>query len=246
VVQPAQLFSPTIEGTDWITNSSGSFYYTGVPAANNLAASVVPGLASVTDPTGLNEALPGFTTYVNAGSVMYAINQSGENYTVFANTTMASWPSSVTMIGVGVATSGGSITNITQTFGGNLVATGGTTTNPTKILTDSKQTATLSAPWSTAPQALEYMLMSDQTVMVSAELTVPTGIGSNPTTVTTLGSAYWPGRTEHIMAIENAGSPFTAIPHICDVTTAGIIEVYGTLTSGNTLRIFGRYPLWTT
>jgi hypothetical protein len=55
----------TFNGTDFIVNASGAFFYNGVPAAGNLATSIVPGVSTVTDPFG-NTAQPGFTSYASA------------------------------------------------------------------------------------------------------------------------------------------------------------------------------------
>jgi hypothetical protein len=54
----------TFQGTDFVVNSAGVFFYSGTPAAGNLIASI----ASVagTDSFG-NHYVPGFTTYDNTG-----------------------------------------------------------------------------------------------------------------------------------------------------------------------------------
>lgn len=103
--------------------------------------------------------------------------------------------------------------------------------------------ATLTAPWVTAAENLEYSLMPDNTVQVTGELTIPAGT-ANPTTITTIATAaYHPQRAEFLSAIENGGAPFTGIPHICQINTTGAIQVFGALTAANTLRVWGRYPL---
>lgn len=133
---------------------------------------------------------------------------------------------------------------------GNAVAAGytGTTTaiqpNSNPAIVETWHTAALSGSW-TAVQAFEYALMPDNTVQVSAELTVPSTIVAS-SVLTTLSSGYWPARTEHILGLENAGTPFTGIVHVVEVSTSGVVTVFGTVTSANTLRVFGRYPLGTT
>lgn len=132
--QPAQLFSPTIQGTDWIVNANGFFYYSGTPAANTLVCSVVPGMSSVLDPYS-NSALPGFTTYFTAGADYYAVNTSGLNTTVFHGSSQASWTSNITAIGLTVTSSAGVLTEAVVAINGQVrsFATGQTVSSTSLI-----------------------------------------------------------------------------------------------------------------
>ena len=126
-----------------------------------------------------------------------------------------------------------------------VTATSGTPASPTLITTDTWHVAALAGSW-TATQDLEYSLTSDGMVQLSGELVIPSS-PADPATITTItGTAYHPGRTEHLIALENGGTPYVGTPHVCEVSTSGVVTVYGTLTAGSTLRIFGRYPLGTT
>lgn len=60
-------------GTDFIINSTGIFFYSGPPGFGGLSQSIVPGAVQVTDPEG-NTALPGITTYQQSGGTYYANN----------------------------------------------------------------------------------------------------------------------------------------------------------------------------
>lgn len=102
-------------------------------------------------------------------------------------------------------------------------------------------TLTPASGW-TAPTPLQYKLMPDNTVMVTGLLTVPSS-PANPALVATLPNFYLPARSESLTAIENPATPYTAVPHVCSVSTAGAIQVYGALTAGNSLRVYGRFPL---
>jgi hypothetical protein len=61
-VNAATFTGSTFMGTDFIINTTGAFYYTGTPAANNLSTSSVPGTSGGTDGFG-NHYLPGEATY---------------------------------------------------------------------------------------------------------------------------------------------------------------------------------------
>jgi hypothetical protein len=120
VMQPATLFSPTIQGTDWITNASGAFYYGGTPGPNTLSVSVVPGTTSVFDPFG-NQAFAGVTEYSPViGGIYFAVNYSGLTQVVWCGSSQASWASQFTANSIQVSTSGTSITTIFQSLGGTV------------------------------------------------------------------------------------------------------------------------------
>ena len=83
----------TFNGTDFIINASGAFFYSGTPALGNLSASLVPGVSTVTDPEG-NTAQPGFTSY--ASSTFWAQLLAGVlNFATTGTFTNASFGSNV-------------------------------------------------------------------------------------------------------------------------------------------------------
>lgn len=237
--QPAQLFSPTIEGTDWIVNASGFFFYSGTPAANNLACSVVPGTASVVDPFG-NEALAGFTTYVNVSTNYYAFNQDALNTTVFYHSgDQTSWPSFATLNALSVGSSAGAITTVTQTLGGTVVSTGGTPSLPTVVTTDSWNTATLTGSMT---GTIQYKLNPDKTVMLRGEVVTSANTVAN-TTVFTLPSGYRPAATFAFITPNNM-SGYTSPARVVSINSSGVVTVIPAGTNGNFFLLDGiRIPV---
>lgn len=68
----------TFNGTDFIINSTGAFFYTGTPALGNLSVSLVPGNSPVPDPEG-NTAEAGLAAYVTTGGKTYALQLGAQN-----------------------------------------------------------------------------------------------------------------------------------------------------------------------
>lgn len=106
------------------------------------------------------------------------------------------------------------------------------------------QTASYQNSWTHAATGtdLEYMLMSDGTVMLSGRLT-NAGVPANPSVICTLPSGYQPTRQVPIYAIEHGATPFTGIAHTVLVGTNGNVSIYGAFAAGNTLEINGRFSL---
>jgi hypothetical protein len=243
VLQGASLFSPTIFGIDWITNSQGAFYYNGVPGVNSLSASVVPGLASVTDPFG-NEALSGFTTYANIGATYFAVQNDLLAVNVWANTSQSGWSSSISAMSYQVGTSGGSITSLTNQMRGNVTSSDGTLTRPTVITTDSFTNCSINTGNFTnvSGEELSVCLMPDNTVAIRGRVTTSVA-PANPATLGAVPSGYFPARTEPLIVVETGASPFTGVSHYAQVDGSGTIKVYGALTVGAAMSFQSRYPL---
>ena len=72
----------TFNGTDFIINSSGMFFYSGIPALGNLILSVVPGTTSVTDPEG-NTAQPGVTVGLASSTQIQLLSNGGVGQLLF-------------------------------------------------------------------------------------------------------------------------------------------------------------------
>ena len=89
---------------------------------------------------------------------------------------------------------------------------------------------------------LEYWMLPDATVQLNGAAVVPSGVG-NPSTICTLPSAYWPTRNVRATCVEIGSSPYTAIPHLCQITTAGAVAIYGAMTAGNNVSISVQYPI---
>ena len=74
VTAEGTITATVFEGSDFVLNSSGQFFYSGTPAAGNLILSVTNGTG--TDGHG-NAYLEGTTSYTNNGSFYSAINLNG-------------------------------------------------------------------------------------------------------------------------------------------------------------------------
>lgn len=252
VCQPALLFSPTIEGTDWIISPTGEFYYSSTPAAGTLSVSVIPGSSSATDPF-TNEALPGVTTYVVVGGVAYAVNQYLTNTTVYEGASQtAGYTSSVTANAISTHSVGGTLVSITQTLGGNIVSSGGSPTVPTAISTDSWNAATLAGSFTNAAgNALEYAMLTlavtgtgtPNYAGMHGRITTPASAPGSPASITTLPAAYAPSRNEPVYVIENTGAGATGVAHYAEITTGGLVRVYGALTGSSTVSFQSIWPL---
>jgi hypothetical protein len=88
----------------------------------------------------------------------------------------------------------------------------------------------------------KYKYRSDNTVMVSGILNVPSGVANNSNITVALPAAYWPASNQPLGCVQNAGSPFLGIPLVCEMLSTGVVHVYDA-TAGDTVRIFGTYPL---
>lgn len=103
---------------------------------------------------------------------------------------------------------------------------------------------TYAGTWTaTAGIDLTYQLLPDGHVHLSGEILPGTGFATNPNTITTLPSTYWPARDECIPAVFVTSSP-TVVVAMIEISVAGVVRVFGAMTAaGNTLRINGEYPL---
>jgi hypothetical protein len=101
-------------------------------------------------------------------------------------------------------------------------------------------TATLLNSWT---GTLQYRLEADnRTARLYGLLTAPVGV-TDPSTLFTMPVGYRPTtNSQPVSAVENAGAPFAGNAKVCEVLTSGILHVYDSI-AGETLRIFGSYPL---
>lgn len=189
------LTGGTIVGPDYIINTSGAFFYSGTPAADNLSASIVPGAVFVTDPLG-NQAYPGTATYGHApGGGYLSFTQFENAITVRFGLSMTAWLSAFT------------VSDWTPTIAANVI-TGMTTTVGGPVLIDPGFTAiTLDANWSTlAGQPVpSYMKTNDGFVHLSGAIQFNVNIANNningghPLPGTAPGNGYRPS-TEFFIA----------------------------------------------
>lgn len=126
------LTGGTFTGPDYIINPQGAFFYTGTPAADALALSIVPS-GSVADPFD-NIAFSGVSTYSPAiGPGYFQYNTEQGETEVFYGLHMNNWTSSLAISTFTPTVVGGVIQNITTFYGGALFAVDGTTSNPSTI-----------------------------------------------------------------------------------------------------------------
>lgn len=148
-----------VTGTDYIINGSGAFYYSGTPAAGNLAVSLVPGTANVTDPFG-NVALPGLTSYEGFGPGDVALNlQAGIIQWL-------EWSGSSWAIGTGLDWT--PVNGFTELVNSPFRSLDGTASNPTLIITDSwNKPSSLSGGWVPGRPAFQYRLTPERQLHVA-------------------------------------------------------------------------------
>jgi hypothetical protein len=100
-------------------------------------------------------------------------------------------------------------------------------------------TASLANSWT---GTLSYKLLPHDSVMISGLVTAPGGV-ANPSLVNTaLASAYQPNSTQYLGCVEDPGGAHLGQALICQMTVGGQVQVFDA-TAGQTLRIFGTYPL---
>lgn len=236
----------TFNGTDFVINSAGQFFYSSTPAANNLIYSVA--IAGGTDQFG-NVYLAGTTTYhhnIVNGNYWIAVNTNAlttnQNGIVFytAATEAGPWTAQAN---IGNDNAGNLFLGATS----NIIA--GVPVIPFAPSTSTPETwhaATLSGSWANVTgQALQFRLMADNTVEVHGQLVIPAGVTGPSNTIATLPAGYTPAtRNEPVTLLENlAASPFTGTAHLGVVRTTGNLDVFGAATAGNTLNVQIRYPL---
>lgn len=196
----------TFNGTDFIINAAGAFYYEGTPAANNLRVATIPGSVSVTDAFG-NEAFPGENIYGFDGTNYWVMNIFGSSVQVpfISWATSASGQNGFTLGNRGSVTphisgSGGTLTfnNLLTTMSSltvndALTATGGTAASPTVITTDTWHNVTPPTGFS---GLLRYRLRAENDVEVEAQMAVGTTAGTGTITLITLDAAHTPAQTQ--------------------------------------------------
>jgi hypothetical protein len=172
----------TGKGADYVINSSGAFFYRGTPAAGNLAVSLVPGPANVTDPFG-NVALPGLTSYAGFGPGDVALNvQDGIIQWL-------EWSGSSWAIGTGLDWT--PVNGFTELVNSPFRSLDGTAANPTLIITDSwNKPSPLSGGWTPGRPAFQYRLTPERQLHVAGLL--DSAMMTGPAFFTLPSPAYFP------------------------------------------------------
>lgn len=210
VLQPATLFSPvitggTFNGTNWIENSTGSFFYSGTPAANNLIQS--ESNTQGQDGSG-NYFLSGNTSYVPQGGGYIAIQNSAGAINFWFAAAMVSASNPWTALG-NIAPFNGS-PNLLQIasgpnagdyigLAGPVKVTGGfhysgpaVAYHPGGTTDETWQNITLDAGW-TSVVTPQYRLLPDGLVAVRGQAThAGTTAATNINNSNPIPSAYWP------------------------------------------------------
>lgn len=236
VMQAAQLFSPTILGTDYIINTSGEFFYNGTPAANALRVSIVPGVNAVQDPSG-NWALPGVTHYTGSGPYNAYNHQANAilSETATVMTGVSSPWLATTLVVFNSPVSPGVF------LAGTVTSTGGTPANPTVITTDAfSGSLTLAGTWSNnGADILRASLMPDASVWICGRIS-NTGNQVSGNVITTLPAGYF-NTSRNSFGVGAIANSNTALP--MEVSTAGSMTLTGGYTAGQALVVNMRYPL---
>lgn len=105
---------------------------------------------------------------------------------------------------------------------------------------------TLATGWSvaSAPFPLRFKLMPDNTVLVTGRLVNSSNLSSGPISITTLPTAYAPATEQTFIAtVNNNASPYAASGVYCQIDTTGLITMWGTLSTTQTLNVNFKYSL---
>lgn len=117
----------TFNGTNFIINSSGAFFYSGTPAAGNLIYSITAGATS----DGLGNAIPnpGSTSYFNSGSGYISLNVNGGALSWATAATEAGPWTTQGEAGINIGAPATLLLNFNTTQVVNMVVTGSLTVN---------------------------------------------------------------------------------------------------------------------
>jgi hypothetical protein len=227
----------TFDGTDFIINSSGAFFYSGTPAAGNLIASIAS--ASGTDGFG-NAYQQGITSY-QGGTAGYIKMLAG--LLNFSN-------------GAGISTgvSGGSTTADTLAFGSggglaSLFLDAQSWISVPLAASDPSQLTTTRETWHSLGTLAGYSITIARyrlTPMNEVELDINvTAGGTNAASVAfsvTLPAGYQPVRSYRRVLGLSAGSLGSVEPNVF-ISTAGAVTIGQN--SNNTVNLYGRavFPL---
>lgn len=213
------------QGTNFIINQAGAFFYTGTPALGNLFASIASSAVGGVDDFGNVYQGPGSFYYSGSGDGGYiglSKTNTGQVIIYLGNTThtganASSLELTVDTLNIGWGGTGGSI-SLSQgtpgycTVNSPIFAVDGSAANPTLIETDSWHNVSLVAGW-TAGNDLNgtsfppaYKLLPDGNVAIRGVLVTP-GSGAIPGTAFTnvaLPVAYRPSTWVVSASITNA------------------------------------------
>ena len=107
VISGTTISASTFDGTDFIINSAGAFFYTGTPAANNLAVSIAT--AAGTDAFG-NDYPAGLATWSSTDNFYVGLsNSTGANGAVLFHNDLLPFAADPQVQGAGTSAAGASL-----------------------------------------------------------------------------------------------------------------------------------------
>lgn len=191
------------DGTDFIINSDGAFYYSGTPAAGNLIASNAPAAGTDT-----------FGNVYNAGVQSY-IPGIGAAGLAAGKLNLYQWTGSAWSAYGGLVADGTAL-DVNNTNGGGVkipngpfTSTGGTTASPTIVTTDSGTlVSSFGTGWAASGSAVNgvwFLLLPDG--MVYCAIDVKTSSATPGGTICTIPAAYVPNTNITGGHVNNPGTP---------------------------------------
>ncbi len=260
-VSAATFEGSVFEGTDFIVNDDGAFFYSATPAADNLVLSVTQTAGQ--DGQG-NWYLPGCTAYgYNATAGVYTAVQLG--VTASAAQYGLAWYTASEMTGASspwtagpeiywdaddgyfnVTTASEMILTASQFLFQGPVAISGTVAAPTTIATDTWHNVTPAGSWSLqSGQPMQYILQPDGDVEISGALDCSSGYAEGTLTLFTLPSDYRPNRSCYVpVAVYPYSAANSEMAWYATISTAGVVSVNFPAASTITAVIIGaRFPL---
>lgn len=213
------------DGNNFVINTSGAFFYSGVPALGNLAESVTN--AAGTDSFG-NAYLEGVSSYMLIGGIYFAVNMS-RNQLSFYKATVPGGPYTV---GGDMRLSGNALVIDAQV--GFLQLPASTAPGPalpnmaagTQWAVDNWVTSTLANGWFKGTGFLFYRKTVENELQITFDITAPAA-AVNGVTIFTFPGAYSPVSTHQFPIAVTAQNSGTANPAHMFVNSAGVMQSSG-------------------
>lgn len=261
----AEFNNVTVRGTivagQFIGTGEGQeiVIYAGVPAANNVVASVCS--ANATDASG-NALIAGATSYHEFASNNFQASSVGGGFVTFykSATGMNSWLNVGSLEG-STLTTGSGTANILWSPGGLIIgtlgidangvvqtplavnaaitATAGTAAAPTLITTDTGHVATNANSWT---GTLTYELLSDGLIAWDGIVVPPAGVANPSSICAAVPAVYRPTTDKNLTAVADTNASHVGAALLCKMVAAtGQVQVYAA-TATQAVHISGSYP----
>lgn len=245
------VIAGTFQGTNFVINPAGAFFYSGAPAAGNLTASVAP--SSGTDGFG-NRYLGGMATYTYAAGVPVNATQHSGSGILYYAWAGSSWGITQAHVAIGTGTNlelsaTGGVKSIspftadTLDVIGPVTATGGDPTDRTLITTDAWNVpGALANGWANAGgglASLQYSLLPSDAVHL---IGVISPAASTSTAFYTLPAGYRPAVSQD-MPVGFHTATGAGQGAFLRVNTAGQCSILNSTTSTGTVCVNSVIPL---